>query len=299
MKKTFSILLCCVLVCLTFFGCSDSGKDKSGSNTDLKFTYDSAYTSMDESSVSAYEALCTAIVNGEDSARLNLSMLDDVFRLYYTSFPLSALVDKLEESEDGSGLTITYKFSKDEHLEKVAAFEAKVKEIEEYCYNSTVNKNIYAIRLYNYVASSIKESENASITCYDSIMTGEGTANSYANMFEYLLLQADIPAYHILATDNGGAAWSLSQAELNGKLFYFDMMTEHYMTGGQQLQYFGMTSEDVANEGLIDMTYTDSSVAYDADSLDYDICRSCKGWEIDGAKLLITSTNGNVVEIAL
>ena len=249
--------------------------------------------------MSAYENLCKAVINAESEVRFNISMLDDVLQLFYTSFPLSALVDKVEKNEDNSGVTLTYKYSFDEHNKRVEAFEAKVKEIEEYCYNGTLNKNIYAIRLYNYITSSIAESSDATIGAYDTIINGEGTMNSYANMFEYLLLQADIPAYHILAEDAAGSAWSLSGAELDGEIYYFDMMTEFYTTEGKQLRYFGMTSEDVKNEGLTNLNYTDMNPAAEASSLYFDTCRSCVSWEIEGSNLLVTTSKGIVVEVAL
>lgn len=297
MKKTVCILLSVAMLLLTLTGCSSNNDTTVESQ--LELTYDSAYSDYDESIIRAYQQVCSAVINYESEVRINTGMLDSVLQLYYTSFPLSVLTDGVTENEDGSGVTISYLYSKKEHLGKVNDFTEKIAEIKEKCFDGTSNQTIYTINLYHYIASSIKLSSDDAIKCYDTVMNGEGTSYSYANMLEYLLQQAGIPAYHILAQDNGGAGWGLSAAEPDGAMYYFDMMSEYYANGGEQLVYFGMTSEDAANEGLSSLLYTDHNVAADASDLRFDICRSCRSWEITDNALLVTSTNGDVAEVAL
>ncbi len=118
-------------------------------------------------------------------------------------------------------------------------------------------------------------------------------------MFEYLLRHEDIPAYHILASDAAGAPWGLSAAVLDGELYYFDTMSENVMNGGEQLIYFGMTTDDVINEVLGSLYYTSRETADDASNLRFDTCRSCKSWQISDNSLLVTNGNNDVVEIEL
>lgn len=156
-----------------------------------------------------------------------------------------------------------------------------------------------AIAVYNYVCENMNLVDENGINCYDAFINGKGNAFTYANMFEYLLQQYGIPAYHILAEDAGGAAWGLSAAELGGKLYYFDMAGEHYATDGKQLTCFGMTSEEVKASGLTNLIYTSREAAKNASDTEFDFCRGCVEWEIDGSNLLVTLKNGNVVEYAL
>ena len=118
-------------------------------------------------------------------------------------------------------------------------------------------------------------------------------------MFEYLLSQADIPAYHVIGTDAGGLSWGLSAAVIDDSLFYFDIMSEYYVNGGEQLVYFGMTSQDLKNEGIVSAMYTDKTSIQEATDLYFDICRSCRSWEIQNGKLLVSVASGDIVELAL
>lgn len=45
------------------------------------------------------------------------------------------------------------------------------------------------INVYHYISSHIKQSKNVAINSFDTVLKGEGSSFSYANVFEYLLLQ--------------------------------------------------------------------------------------------------------------
>ena len=293
MKKTISIILCICLVALCLASCKASKEDSSATIADsVNYTYDSAY-SFEDATIRAYKDLCQAVIMGSTEVRINAAFLEDVLQLFYTSFPLNALVSKISPSQ--SGYRIEYK-SSDTH-KKAMAFLEKVKTIK-----SDINSNNdteYAIKLYNSISSSIKVSDNSAITCYETIMTGEGTSFSYSNMFEYLLQQRGIKAYHILCEDENGASKAISMAELDGNLYYFDVFKEFEDNGGSNLRYFGMITDDVTSYGLKNMIYTNRQAAADASDLRFDSLRNCQKWEIENEKLVVTAENGEIVQIAL
>lgn len=297
MKKILSFVLCVVVIACTFFGCSSAKSDNNQFN--LKYTYDSAYKSFDESVVRAYESVCSAIVSYEPEVRINVGMRENIQQLLYTSFPLIDLVEKLEEKDDGSGLVITYKNDEKTHKQSIDDFVEIISDIQNECKIGQVSKTEYAIRVYNYISSHISISDDATVSLYQTITTSKGTSFTYSNMFEYLLLQSGIDAYHIIAEDALKSGWGLSYAVLDNKPYYFDVMSEYYDNQGTQLIYFGMTSDDVANEGLSNLMYTNHDTASDADELEFDVCRKCVSWEISDNKLLVTRADNKIVEIEL
>lgn len=299
MKKIISLVLVLTLALLTLCSCSKEGGESDESSVQIKYTYDSAYSAYDASVIRAYEALCDAVVKGEEKAGFNIGLLTKVNQLFYTSFPLSALVTDIKELSDKSGVAITYANEQSVHLDKVKAFDDKINEIVSQCKNGTVSDMEYTVNVYNFVAKNaeIKDASSAD-TVYSTIMNNTGNVFTYANMFEYLLQQNDIPAYHVIAQDMAGTGWGLSAGEIGGMLYYFDIGTEYYANSGEQLGYFGMTSEDVNREGLVSTQFTSGAAATDASDLKFEPCRSCKSWELKDGKLYVTNGNGITVEIS-
>ena len=293
MKKTISIIICICLVALSLASCKAKEEESSADISDsVKYTYDSAY-SFDDATIRAYKDLCKAVITGDGEVRINSGFIDDVLQLFYTSFPLSALVKSIEPAD--AVYKIEYK-SEEAHNDALQFLE-KIKEIKSDCAGST--KTEYTINLYNKIASSVKISENASISCYETVMKGEGTSFSYSNMFEYLLEQNDINAYHILCEDMGGRAKAISAAELDGKLYYFDLFSEFNDNGGKILKYFGMTSDDCSQIGLQNFIYSNKETSADASDLRFQACRFCSEWEINDENLVVTRSDGEIVQVAL
>lgn len=305
MRKTISVLLVLSLILSLFCACSaKKNEETEEEEQQLEFTYDAAYSSYDQSAVNAYEKLCQCVIDYTPELRMNTGMLDSVLQLFYTSFPLSALVKDLSVNDDNSGVNIEYKYPEEEHKSKTQQFIDTVNETYKKCSEGTTNKNVYVVKLYNYIASSVKISENKTeidetVSCLDTVLNGVGSSFSYSQYFEYMLRMNGIPAYHVLASDAAGAGWGLTGAELNNQLYYFDILSEYYNNGGEKLIFFGMTSADVRDEGLSELKFTSQSGAPDASDLRFDICRKCDKWELDGAKLLVTVKSGEIVEVAL
>lgn len=299
MKKALSLLLTVALVALTFSACTGGNDNMDSSDPTIKITYDSAYSNYDASVINGYQDICSAIIKGEASARVNTGMFSNIQRLVYTSFPLSHLVSSITVSSDKSGVDIEYKNDSDAHLALVKAFEDKINEIKDACGGDSANDSLYAVNLYNYIAKNIKVSDNDTISCYETIINGEGNSFTYSNMFEYLLLQKGIKAYHVIAYDMAQTPFGITQAVLGDGTYYFDIMSEFYANKGQNLVYFGMTTDDVKASGLNGMIYSNDEQAEDASNMDFDACRSCKSWELNGSSLLVTRADNEVVEITL
>lgn len=284
---------------LMFFGCSSGSDDGASEEAGIKYTYDSAYSEFDTSTISAYESVCEAVVNGTEELRINIGMLDDVKQLIYTSFPLYCLIDDIIINDDSSGIIIKYTQDTDAHLSSVKAFSERIAEIQEACGAGDVSNAEYVVRVYNYVASNITESSEALLTSYDAIMNNKGNSYTYSNMFEYILSQSDIPAYHIIAIDSINGSKGLSAAVINDNFYYFDVMGEYNANGGLQLVCFGMTSEDAGNGGSASLMFSNHETAPDASDLTFDVCRMCKSWELNDGSLMVTKDDGETVKIEL
>ena len=296
MKKIISLLICGALA-FSLCACKSNEPEKNAATAELKIVYDSAYSTYDSSVVSAYENLCRAVMAGEKSVRLNLGLSEKVMRLFYTSFPLSTLVESLTPAENGEGFEIGYKLGESEHKKAVNDFCVKINsilgEIQSY------NKNIYAINAYHYVASDAKVSRDSAIDCYNTVMKGEGTSFSYAQLLAYLLLLGGVPACYVVASDVSNASWGLVQAQLNENWYFLDPLGEFYDNKGEQLRFFGMTAKDIKNTGLSHPVYSDDRKAVDSSSLYFDALRICKSYEIKENSLLVTTFEENVVKIEL
>lgn len=133
MKKTISLILCAALFCSIFAACSNAdSSDKTdesveADNVQIKITTDAHYASLDESSIKAYEKLCNAVLNYESEVKYNVSLTDDVNRLFYTSFPQYILVDGIDFLDDNSGVKITYANDKETQTAKLKEFNRNFK----------------------------------------------------------------------------------------------------------------------------------------------------------------------------
>lgn len=300
MKKILSLSLVICLITLLLCSCSNQKDDDDKTYaSSLLITYDSVYSDYDESVINAYNEVCNAVINGDTEVRINTGLFSKVQRLIYTSFPLYDLVKNFECNEDGSGISIEYINDLQTHRELVSDFDKKIESIKNECSANGSNDLTYTINLYNYISRNIVPADDSTITCYQTITQGQGTSFSYSNMFEYLLAQKGIEVYHIIAYDMANVPFGISQAVINDSVYYFDVMSEYYDNNGENLVYFGMTSEDVKASGLQNMTYTNDEKAMDASDLEFDVCRSCKSWEIKDDNLIITRADDKKVAISI
>ena len=294
MKRIASLLLCAAFVCSAFFGCAKGEKKLNEKELFefISYTYDSAY-SFEDSVIRTYNDLCEAVVKGDKEVRMNEAVFDDTLQLFYTSFPLNYLVEGIQPTD--AAFAITYKF--DDHAQRSKDFIQKIHQISVQCENE--NETAFAVNLYNYIASSVIPSKNSAISCYETVMTGEGTSFSYANMFEYILQQRGINAYHILCEDENGNSAALSAAKLDGELYYFDVFKEYLDNKGKLLKYFGLTSAQLDEMGCSNTIYTNRFASDTALDSKFEKLGKCKDWKLDKEELLVTLDDGKVVHIAL
>ena len=273
---------------MCFAGCSSKEQDK---QEELKVsftnTYDCIYSGFDDSVKRAYNDVCNAIINYESEKRINVGMLERVQQLLYTSFPLVYLVNGISAKPDESGVLLSYKFEKDEHIQRVKDFDEKIKQMKENCGFSQSNNGTYLLNVYHYVSSNIHLTDENGITVYETIMNDKGNVFTYANVFEYLLLQKGINAFHILAEDAVGAGWGLSSAELNGYMYFFDVGSEYYSSKGESLKYFAMSYKELKTTGLRAAKYSSGGDAFKCNNEDFSVCRSCKSWSLENSTLKI------------
>ena len=211
MKKAISLILSAAFVCSLFAACSDKSVNEDGNNKssenniELKITTDAHYSSLDESSIKAYEKLCNAVLNYKSEVKYNVSLSDDVNRLFYTSFPQYVIVDGIDFLNDNSGVKITYANDKETQNAKLKEFNADISKIMNKCGYGKVGKDEYLLNVYSYIASNFKV-DNSVTTVFDTVLQGKGMSSTLSGLFEYLLLQNDINASHLINVDSNSIA---------------------------------------------------------------------------------------------
>lgn len=302
MKKTICLLVSVAILCLSFAGCSsgDKGKENQESSpvTDIKITFDSHYSDMDESAVRTYEKLCNAVINHETEIKFNIALMDNVNQLFYTSFPLYALVDGMEYLDDNKGVSITYKYEAEEHAKRVDEFKAAVNDIMKECGYGTVGDNQYLLNLYTYIAKNIAV-DNSVTTVMDTIISKKGISATISGMFEYLLLQRDIYASHIINLDSNSIAKMISMAEFKGGVYYFDPASEINETSGSGLVYFAMDSERATVSSNDEFAFTDQTKPEEIKDDTYFQLATCNSYTVKDNKVIADCKGGEDYEFTL
>lgn len=287
MKKFLSVILLLVFVMSIFAACSDAAKeDDASQDSDVNITVDSHYENIDESSVRAYEKLCTAVVNGDSKVKFNTSLLDDVNQLFYTCFPLYPLVESIDLTGDSTGVTITYKNTAEEHLELVNAFYDKVDEIMQACEYGKVSTDRYIFNVYTYITSNM-QSDSSVVTAYDAIMQGKGYSAAICSAFEYLVLQGGGKASHVISASDGQKI--MSAAEFKDGWYYFDPAADIEDNGGKALTGFAVSSD---RDGLGSFNYTDGEPVDIQGSESFEKLAYSVSYTVDGDTVNVTCSDG-------
>ena len=255
LKRIISLFLSAVVIVCAFYGCSSKQQEQSLVNL---ITADSHYENIDESSYRAYEKLCNAVINGESSAKFNISLLDDVNQLFYTAFPLNALVDEIRVEEDKSGVAISYKNDADTHKQLVSEFSGKIENMLEKCKEENANSDRAVFNAYTYVTSNFTV-DNSVVTVYDTVIEGRGTSAAINSLFEYLVLLSGGKASHMLNLK--GSLTVVSMVEFKGVNYYFDPAREIEKNSGKALVYFAMDQSRVGKYAPGSFTYTNQDNA--------------------------------------
>lgn len=298
MKKVVSLFLAVVMITAVFCSCSKGGSK----HEKLSYTYDSYYSDyseFDKNVVKSYEKLCGAVVNGEKSVKFDIDLLEDVNRLYYTSFPLSVLVEKMSLNEKKDGLNIEYVNDLETHKKLVSEFTDKVNQIMEECGYNKVSQKEYVLNTYSYVASKIEYDVNYTTT-YEAIVKGYGSTSSYTSVFNYLLLQAGINATQVYGLNSNGLSF-MSMAEIDNENYLFAPCNENKANKGFGLSFFGISYSDVLKLGFTDgFKYTnEEAVVFDETTEKYSNLRDTVSYDYEDGKITAIKSNGSSVEVEL
>lgn len=256
MKKIISVFISICIIFAAFAGCSKNDDSDKVQTEKISVTYDSHYQNYDSSAISAYENLCNAVVNGETQVKYNTRMLDSVNQLYYTSFPLNALVESIDVLPDLSGVEIKYKNDTKTHLKLVAEFNTRVDEILTACNIGTVSSSRFVFNVYEYITKNFAV-DNSVVSTYDVLLQGKGIKSAVNSAFEYLILRGGGKASH--AVNYGSTPNMISIVNFNNDWYYFDPAAEVEENSGKALKYFAMDDKRVGNYISGKLTYTDNS----------------------------------------
>lgn len=303
-KKTLSFFLCAAFLCASVSACSSQDAKKSAAdstdaqNITLKITEDYHYSDMDESAIRAYEKLCNAVLNYETEVKFNTSLTDDVNRLFYTSFPQYVLVDGISFLDDKSGVSVTYANDEETQTAKLEQFNSEVKKIMAQCKYGTASKNEYLLNVYSYIARNFTV-DNSVTNVFDTVIQKKGINSAIAGLFEYLLLQGDVKASHIMSSSDGSIASMMSLAEFNGEYYFFNVAAETEYNGGDGLHYFAMNSERALSSKKGGFVYTDNAEVDKITDDAYSQLEDCSSYEINGSKVKASLKIGDTFEFEL
>lgn len=254
MKRFLSVFISIAMVTVLLSACSSAKQNTE--DISLKITIDSHYSDMDASAVSAYEKLCNAVINGESEVKFNTQLLDEVTQLFYTSFPLNALVEGISVRSDRTGVDITYKNDAQLHTQLVSDFTARLDEIVAACGGKSVNKNAFIFNAYTYIAKNFTI-DNSFVSTYDVLMNGKGAAATINSVLEYVILYNGGEASHVLSTTGKGAILSL--VKFNSQYYFFDVGSEVLLTSGNSLKFFAMDTASLERYAQGTFSYTDGA----------------------------------------
>lgn len=295
MKKFISLFLAVVMITGVFVSCSKDGSK----HEKLSYTYDYYYSDVDKKVLDSYEKLCEAVVKGEKSVKIDIELLDDVNRLYYTSFPLSVLVEKMSLNEKKNGVNIEYVNDLETHKKLVSEFAEKVNQIMEECGYNKLSQKEYVLNVYSYVASKINYDINYTTT-YDAIVKECGSTSSYATAFGYLLLQAGINATQIYGLNSSGLSF-MTMAQIDDEYYLFAPCDENKANKGFGLSFFGLSYSDVLKLGFTDgFKYTnEEAVVFDETTEKYSKLRDTVSYEYKEGKISAIKSDSSKVEVEL
>ncbi len=303
MKKAISLFLCAVVICTLFSACSDSKNEnndtdsKNTENIELKITTDAHFASVDESAKRAYEKLCNAVLNYDSEVKFNTGLTDDVNQLFYTSFPQYVLVEGIDFLDDNSGVSITYANDKETQNAKLTEFNNAISSIMNACKYGKVSKNEYLFNVYTYITKNFTI-DNDITTVFDTAIQRKGMNSTLSGLFEYLLLQADINASHLVNIDAQSIAKMISMADFNGQKYFFDVTSEIENNQGKALRYFAMNTvrAQASTQGFM---FTDNTPAEDIEDGTYSKLGYSTSYTVDSSKVKVSLKGNDTFEFNL
>jgi len=207
---------------------------------------------VDESYQKAFENTVYALLNRRLTVKFQtknelLSVKDNLFY----EFPPSALAS-WEADEEALTLRFTYRYGRDEYLDKLAAFGRLVEDIlrDRLVYGDGEAEK--ALLLYHYIARNVSyytvDFEDYQTNAYYALTEKKGICYSFSDAYNYLLRQVGVEAYLVKgyrATDRADHGWSL--IKVDGHYYHCDTTWERSYLSGVGFYYFGMNDTRRAN----------------------------------------------------
>ena len=138
--------------------------------------------------------------------------------------------------------------------------------------------------VYSYIASNFKV-DNSVTTVFDTVLQGKGMSSTLSGLFEYLLLQNDINASHLINVDSNSIAKMISLADFKGQKYFFDVTSELEDNSGKALKYFAMdTKRAQTGSGFM---FTDNSSPDEIDDETFSKLSTSSSYEISGSKVIV------------
>lgn len=294
MKKIISVLAVVAVIACVFSGCSSKVKDYT-----MKITYDSHYSDYSDDVYTDYETLVQAVMNADNTASVNPNNIDQLNTLFYTSCPLSSIVNSISLTSAGDSVRIKYTESASKIKELVKEFTEETARILYDCGYPDKDKNEILLNIYTYVSSEISQNEEFN-SAYDTLMNKEGSSSGYQAVFQYLVQQAGFDAARAYGVSSQGAHF-LTEVVVDGVAYYFDPCQENLYSQGKGLCCFGMGTIGLEQNGIgNDIKYSDNeSALLSSDSDKFNQLFQTVSYKYKDGTVTAKKKSGDIVKIAL
>ena len=192
-----------------------------------------------------YQAI-TAILNHRSTVVLETK--EELLALYenlFYEFPPTALAE-LSKNEDTLTLKFSYRYQREEHLEKIALFGDTVENMLFETLLFGDGEAEQAILLYHAISQGVDyfqvDYKPWQTNAYWALVEKTAICYSFSDAYNYLLRQVGIDAYLVKGyrtADRAPHGWSL--VKIDGDYYHCDTTWESSMCDGAGLYYFGMS----------------------------------------------------------
>ena len=217
---------------------------------------------VDTFSQDFYKVIVDKIYNYETTI---VTENDDIDLMYYVSQAIrnnifiDLLIEDFELSDDGKTITIKYAYeTNEERDEKLKEAEKIMKNVIMNAKANDANKMEMVLSVYTYWATNISYDYDSADpndgkipTIEDVIFEHKGICQNYSSIISYTLNQMGIECYDMGGDVASGEPHAWNMVKIYGDYYQFDATFENGITEGKGLSYFGLTKEDMLEEGRI------------------------------------------------
>lgn len=225
-----------------------------------------------------YNRLVNAIVNQKDSVSVpSREVYDNIRFALGENFPFSILVKNLRYNSENKEVMISYSYE-NTHDEKIAEFKNAVGDVFDECVVNSDDDVLATMSLYKWICENISivkdgapqkddntvetssliaqtedeienntaETETVKTDIFSTLIKKEGTDESVAALFNFLVMQIGVEGKSVSAWENDKTYRTWNLIKLDDKWYHCDVEKEQKATDGAGLKYFGQTQERVS-----------------------------------------------------